>query len=156
MSMRHLQIDRVVDMAWFRNREVSQSRSLAESDEFCFKYALERFQELSDITSAEKPLQLEIYHTGFEPASVGFYRALVAVLTADPSLQAEWAREKTPAIFVVPRYFKGGVVYEPSRDRNGQPIEWFLIYFFARLMSNPGTLEWTLPVQRLPGGISIL
>ena len=35
ISMRHLELDRIVDMAWFRNREASQSRTL-EADRFCY------------------------------------------------------------------------------------------------------------------------
>jgi hypothetical protein len=131
MSMRHLDIDRVVDLAWYRNREVSQSRSLAESDEFCFRYSLAELEKLAALSAdIGRPIRLEVYHTGFEPASVGLYRAVAAVLAKDDTFQAGWAKkhaEKNPDpwLVVVPHYFKGGTVYQPSASRNGSPLEWF-------------------------------
>jgi len=126
MSMRHLDIDRMVDLAWYRNREVSQTRSLAESDEFCFRYSLGQLRELAKLKNdLGAPIRLEIFHTGFEPASVGLYRAVAAVLSGDASFQAEWAAGLEPWLIVAPHYFKGGTTYEPSRDREGNVIEWF-------------------------------
>ncbi len=127
MSMRHLDIDRVVDLAWYRNREVSQSRSLAESDEFCFRYSLDELHKLAKLhRQLGCPIRLEVYHTGFEPASIALYRAVAAVLTTDASLQADWANEfPSPWLTVVPHYFKGGTHYQPSAARDGKSIEWF-------------------------------
>lgn len=127
MSMRHLDIDRIVDLAWYRNREVSQSRSLAESDEFCYRYSLEELHKLAKLQRQLRcPIRLEVYHTGFEPASIALYRAVAAVLTRDASLQAGWATEFPESwLTVVPFYYKGGTNYQPSAARSGQPIEWF-------------------------------
>jgi hypothetical protein len=128
MSMRHLGIDQMVDMAWFRNREVSQSRSLAESDEFCFKYSLEELKKLHDLSRDHlhgRPIELHVYHTGFEPASVGFYRAVAAVLAGDKKLNPAWVQDKPGWLIVVPYYYRGGTDYEESRDRNEKRIEWF-------------------------------
>lgn len=125
MSMRHLDIDRVVDLAWYRNREVSQTRSLAESDEFCFRYSIAQLRELAKLSKMGMPVRLEVFHTGFEPASVGLYRAVAAVLSGDTSFQAEWAAGLKPWLIVAPQYYKGGTNYEPSRDRDGNVIEWF-------------------------------
>jgi hypothetical protein len=127
MSMRHLDIDRIVDLAWYRNREVSQSRSLAESDEFCYRYSLNELHKLAKLQQQLKcPIRLEVYHTGFEPASIALYRAVAAVMTKDASLQAGWANEfPEPWLTVVPYYYKGGTHYQPSAARDGQPIEWF-------------------------------
>ena len=76
MSMRHLDLDREVDLAWFRNREVSKSRALAETDEYCYQTT----RKLLSDALKEGPLLLHMYHTGFEPAVVGFYRAVVEAL----------------------------------------------------------------------------
>lgn len=127
MSMRHLDIDRVVDLAWYRNREVSQSRSLAESDEFCFRYSLAEFQKLAALSSdLRRPIRLEVFHTGFEPASVGLYRAAAAVLAKDETFEAGWAKKHPdPWLVIVPHYYKGGTAYQPSTARDGTPLEWF-------------------------------
>ena len=94
MSMRHLEIDPLVDFAWFRNREVSQTRALADSDAFCFEYSQKQFAELRAVYRGKR-LTLHLYHTGFEPAALGFYRALTLTLQ-----QERW-------ITVVPHYFRG-------------------------------------------------
>lgn len=126
MSMRHLDIDRIVDFAWYRNREVSQTRSLAESDEFCFHESLVQLRRLYALAAQiEQPIRLEIYHTGFEPASMGLYRAVTAVLTADNHFQAGWATDLPPHMIVAPFYYRGGTHYEPSRDPDGNVLEWF-------------------------------
>jgi hypothetical protein len=128
MSMRHLDIDRVVDLAWYRNREVSQTRSLAESDEYCFRYSLAELESLAELSNdLGKPIRLQVYHTGFEPASVGLYRAVAAVLAKDEAFQAGWATKYVePWLIVVPHYFKGGTTYDPSTARDGTTrLEWF-------------------------------
>lgn len=126
MSMRHLDIDRIVDFAWYRNREVSQTRSLAESDEFCFHESLAQLRRLYEMAARiDQPIRLEIYHTGFEPASMGFYRAVTAVLTAAANFHAGWAAGPPPQLIVAPFYYRGGTYYEPSRDRDGNVLEWF-------------------------------
>lgn len=94
MSMRHLEIDPLVDFAWFRNREVSQTRALADSDDFCFEYSQKQFAELRAVYQGKR-IALHLYHTGFEPAALGFYRALTMTLQ-----QERW-------ITVVPHYFRG-------------------------------------------------
>ena len=73
LSMRHLALDRDVDMAWFRNREVSKARSFGETDEFCYQQSL---RQLRDARS-EGTLNLHIYQTGLQPAVIGLYRAVV-------------------------------------------------------------------------------
>jgi len=102
MSMRHLELDPVVDWAWFRNKEVSQTRPLAETDELCFQYSLKQLAELQ-VAYAGHALQLKMYHTGFEPAAIGFYRAVAATLMR----QRGWLR-------VVPYYWRGGTRFAAS------------------------------------------
>jgi hypothetical protein len=125
MSMRHLDLDRVVDMAWYRNREVSQSRALADSDAFCFAYSLAELKALSVLAGPDRAVTVHMYHTGFEPACIGFYRAVAAVLAADEAYGAGWARDLPPGwLSVVPHYFQGGTRYEPSHDRDKTPLVW--------------------------------
>ena len=102
MSMRHLELDPVVDWAWYRNKEVSKTRPLAESDEFCFQHSLKQLAELQAAYSG-CAVQLNMYHTGFEPAAIAFYRAVATTLKHQPG----WLR-------VVPHYFRGGTHYAPS------------------------------------------
>ncbi len=102
MSMRHLELDPIVDWAWYRNKEVSQTRPLAESDDFCFQYSLRQLAELRAVYSGQT-LLLKMYHTGFEPAAIGFYRAVAATLMH----QRGWLR-------VVPHYFRGGTRFAAS------------------------------------------
>ena len=103
MSMRHLELDPLVDWAWFRNKEVSQTRQLAESDEFCFRYSLDQLEGLRAAYGGRR-VRLSMYHTGFEPAALGFYRALALSLRA----QRGWLR-------VVPHFFRGGTRFEASQ-----------------------------------------
>ncbi len=87
LSMRHLSMDKDVDMAWFRNREVSKSRAFGETDEFCYEYT----KKLLEQSRAEEILKLFLYQTGLQPAVIGFYRALTEELlyrsTTSPSLE---------------------------------------------------------------------
>ncbi len=100
MSMRHLELDPFVERAWYRNKEVSQTRPLAESDEFCFRYSLAELEELRRVYEG-RPVLLRMYHTGFEPASVGFYRAVVTELQS----RRGWLR-------VLPHYYQGGTRFQ--------------------------------------------
>ncbi len=92
MSMRHLEMDHTVDMAWLRNREVSKSRALGETDVFCYKQSKEQFTELFD----GENLTIYLYHTGFQPAILGFYRAFVETIVDRKLLD--------PKIEIVPQY----------------------------------------------------
>ncbi len=91
MSMRHLALDAEVDWAWYRNIEVSRARTLAESDEFCTAHSIGLFRELA----SAGPCRIALYHTGFMPAILGFYRSLIR------------AWQEDLAIVVHPQYFCG-------------------------------------------------
>ncbi len=74
MSIRHMKADPTVNGYWFRNRLVSVSdRTLAETEAFCYRDTLARLPELS----AGGIDHIEMLHTGFEPAVIGFYRAVL-------------------------------------------------------------------------------
>jgi hypothetical protein len=106
MSMRHPELDPDIDFCWFRNREVSRTRTLAETDDFCYQTSLEQLRDCLK----QGPLRLSLYHTGFEPAVLGFYRAVVTLLRDHTFKQKH--------IHVTPYYFRGNANYQPG-------TEWF-------------------------------
>lgn len=93
MSMRHLQMDHDVDMAWFRNREVSKSRTFAETDALCHLQTRKQLQE----ARGEGALRIHLYQTGLQPAVIGFYRALVEELMH--------RAHSPPSLEVIPYYY---------------------------------------------------
>lgn len=103
MSMRHVELDPIVDWAWYRNKEVSQTRPLAESDDYCFQFSLDQLSELLTVYDG-RSLTLEMYHTGFEPAAIGFYRAVIVTLIRNPG-----------RLRVIPHYFRGGSRFSSSK-----------------------------------------
>jgi hypothetical protein len=74
MSMRHTELDIEVCGYAFRNRMVSLSRLQAEAEADCQRQATALFEELT----AEGISDIELIHTGFEAAAIGFYRAVIA------------------------------------------------------------------------------
>jgi len=104
LSMRHLDMDHDVDVAWFRNREVSKARAFAETDEFCYTQTQKELQQ----SRSDSDLKLYLYQTGLQPAVVGFYRAVVEELL--------YRSNQPPSLEVVPYYFRGKAGY-----RQGQP-----------------------------------
>lgn len=76
ISMRHLAMDKFVDMAWLINRELPDHCSEAEVE----AYSYEQTQKQINEALKTKPLKLCLYQTGFQPAVIGFYQALVEEL----------------------------------------------------------------------------
>jgi len=101
MSMRHLELDPEIDFCWFRNREVSRTRTLAETDQFCFDTTLEQLKD--SLQSGD--LTIQIFHTGFEPAVIGFYRGVVKVLL-------DMQKQTSLSLNVIPYYFRGENDYQ--------------------------------------------
>jgi hypothetical protein len=81
LSIRHTEMDVVVDGAWLRNVQISQQRAAAETDDLVYKISRE---QLAELTANGKRVMMEMYQTGLQPAVVGFYRALVDHLLAQP------------------------------------------------------------------------
>ncbi len=81
VSMRHLPIDQYIDLNWYRNVEVPNREGLTSADEACFQYSMKQFTELLSI-NRKQLLRLHLYHTGYMPAVIGFYRALVTILAS--------------------------------------------------------------------------
>lgn len=94
VSMRHLEMDARVDLAWFRNRQVSSGGSFSEVDAFCTEQTMDLLRGMPP----DQKVALEMYQTGLETAVVGFYRGLVRFFLE---------REYGPSFQVLPRYFNG-------------------------------------------------
>ena len=101
ISMRHLEMDALVDMAWLLNSDVAHSlktgpdgKKLATVEMFSYQQTLQQLQTL--LTSGS--LKIHLFQTGFQPVVIGFYRALIEVLreyiTREPVL------EVTPYYFI--------------------------------------------------------
>src|SRR5579875_474758 len=93
ISMRHLEMDSLVDMAWLLNKDLPKAPPLAEVDHFSYRTTKRQLQE----ALRYGPLKIHLYHTGFQPAVVGFYRALVEELLA--------RQNQPPVLEVTPYYF---------------------------------------------------
>jgi len=93
ISMRHLRMDAFVDIAWFLNSEVAKLPTHASVEEFCYQRTREQLQE----SLREGPLKLHLYQTGFPPALIGFYRALVE--------QLQQNSDQSSLLTVIPYYY---------------------------------------------------
>ena len=81
ISMRHLPLDQYIDMNWFRNVEVPTRDGMAASDESCYQVSIGQLAELLDANRGHR-LRIHLYHTGYMPAIIGFYRAVVSTLAS--------------------------------------------------------------------------
>jgi hypothetical protein len=111
LSIRHAELDAIVDGAWLRNAQISQPRTQAETDDLVFDISCEQLAALTE--SGQRSVALRIYQTGLEPAIVGFYRAVTMHLLSHPG-----------SLAVTPMYFHQRR-REPQRARtpNGRPHE---------------------------------
>jgi hypothetical protein len=91
MSIRHVDMDNVVDGAWLRNVKISRSRAAGFTDEIVFETSLRQLRRLA----ADAPTLIHMYQTGLDTAIVGFYRAVVHQLL-----------DKCGSICVVPYYYQ--------------------------------------------------
>jgi hypothetical protein len=82
LSIRHTEMDPVVDGAWLRNAEVSRPRPAAQTDDFVYQRSVEQLDVLTQRGS--RKARLHIFQTGLETAVVGFFRAVVEFLVAHP------------------------------------------------------------------------
>lgn len=82
LSIRHTEMDHVVDGAWLRNAEVSRPRPAAQTDDFVYDASRRQLVQLT--ASGGRTALLHIYQTGLDTAVVGFYRAVVMHLIDYP------------------------------------------------------------------------
>jgi hypothetical protein len=90
LSIRHVEMDHLVDGAWLRNAKVSRPRPAGLTDTAVFETSRRQFRLLAK----DPPTLLYLYQTGLEPAILGFYRALVHELLNRPG-----------SVAVVPCYY---------------------------------------------------
>jgi hypothetical protein len=117
LSIRHTEMDTVIDGAWLRNAEISRPRPAAQTDDLVYEISVRQLEELCH---GERHVRLSVYQTGLETAVVGFYRAVVSHLLRHPG-----------TVSVQPFYYeqaggkkaKGGkpVVAESRLFRKGTP-----------------------------------
>jgi hypothetical protein len=81
LSIRHTEMDAMVNGAWLRNAEVSRPRPAGQTDDLV--YDISRAQ-LTELGRGESHVRLYLYQTGLETAVVGFYKALVGHLLRYP------------------------------------------------------------------------
>ena len=92
LSIRHVEMDGIVDGAWLRNSRISIRRPQGLTDQIAFETSRRQLRLLGDRGSTK----IHIYQTGFEPAILAFYRAVLLHLMECPR-----------SISVVPHYFLG-------------------------------------------------
>ncbi len=110
LSIRHTEMDAVIDGAFLRNAEISQPRPAADTDDLVFEISREQLCALTD--DGATPVHLQIYQTGLDTAIVGFYRAVVCHLLEHPR-----------SLSVTPMFFQAGKHHQSqTRDerRNGR------------------------------------
>ena len=101
LSIRHVEMDTVVDGAWFRNARISLPREAGLTDQLAFEISLQQLRLLVE----QGPTILHLYQTGLETAVMGFYRAVVHHLLERPG-----------TVSIVPHYFRG-----PGQFSEGTP-----------------------------------
>jgi hypothetical protein len=82
LSIRHTEMDVVVDGSWLRNAEVSRPRRGGQTDDIVFEISRAQLAELTQ--SGTRRLRLYLYQTGLEAAIVGFYRAVTQHMLKHP------------------------------------------------------------------------
>jgi hypothetical protein len=105
ISMRHNEMDDAVDGCVLRNRVISRVRPAAETDHLAYSMARQRLQAL-----ARKDITIELFQTGFQPAVIGFYRALVEQLCEAPRAIAVW-----PQFHIHDSVFRPGLPWAVGR-----------------------------------------
>lgn len=81
LSIRHTEMDAVIDGAWLRNAEISRPRPAAQTDDLVYEISRKQLEELCN---GQTHVRIDMYHTGLETAVVGFYRAVAMHLLEHP------------------------------------------------------------------------
>jgi hypothetical protein len=108
LSIRHTEMDAVVDGAFLRNAEVSQVRLAAETDDLVYDISAKQLNALTN--DGRERVHLRIYQTGLETAIIGFYRAVAMHLIAHPK-----------SLLVTPMFFSGGRAPRPAAGGRRRP-----------------------------------
>lgn len=81
LSIRHAELDAIVDGAWLRNSEISRLRQGGDTDDLVYGRSRAQFEALC---VPGQSVTIELYQSGLEMAIVGFYKALVDHLRVHP------------------------------------------------------------------------
>lgn len=106
LSIRHTEMDAVVDGAWLRNAEVSRPRPAGQTDDLV--YDTTRAQ-LAELCRGESHVRLYLYQTGLETAVVGFYKAVTDHLLRFPR-----------SVSVQPMYYEAARGPQPAKRNAGK------------------------------------
>lgn len=104
LSIRHTEMDPVVDGAWLRNAEVSRPRQAALTDDFVYSTSMSQLEQLTQ--SGQRRVLIRLYQTGLDTAIIGFYRAIIEQLLAHPT-----------SIGVIPMFFSNKRTDEICQDQ---------------------------------------
>lgn len=99
LSIRHVEMDGIVDGAWLRNAKVSRPRAAGQTDQIVYETSLRQLRALTE----SEPVFIDMYQTGLDTAVVGFYRAVTRHLIKHPG-----------SLAVLPHYYRG-----PGRFNEG-------------------------------------
>ena len=113
LSIRHTEMDAVVDGAWLRNSEVSRPRAAALTDDFVFDTSRHQLRELT--SRGSRSVTMRLFQTGLDAAIVGFYRSVAEHLIEFPG-----SLTVTP-MFYVGSFSDDSVIDESARFREGKP-----------------------------------
>ncbi len=95
ISDRHPEMDHMITRYLFRNQMVSVTRPLAVTDETAYQET----KNILDKARKEGPLRITFYQVGFQPVTIGFYRAVVEELIESRS---------NPWLEIIPKFFDSG------------------------------------------------
>jgi hypothetical protein len=97
ISNRYLEIDPLIDISWFRNRDVANIRTFSETDKFCFDTTTQQLHHYHLLGTQS----IDIYLTGLIPAVIGFYRGVVQMML-------NFQKRNIPRSFsITPFYYRG-------------------------------------------------
>jgi hypothetical protein len=118
VSGRHPELDAVVDFYLLRNRELDAFETFAEQEQEVCERTLRLFE---DPDFGGFPA-IEAYHTGVEPATLGFYRAVVeSIGGVRPVLPKIWTGAEVNVSRLVSQS-RGGMKYRPLKEALKTPV----------------------------------
>jgi hypothetical protein len=100
LSIRHVEMDELVDGAWFRNVRISRPRAAGLTDDDAFDLSIKQLAKIR----LRGPRIIKMYQTGLQPAVTGFYRAVTHALIDHPG-----------SVHVIPMYYVGDGFQEEKR-----------------------------------------
>ena len=109
LSGRHPELDREVDFYLIRNREIERYENSADQEQEIYERTRRLFQD----PAFAEPWRVEVYHTGLEDVTVGFYRAVV-------DLAQDRRQQQRPWIPLIPRIWRRRELHVPQFIREAR------------------------------------